>query len=79
MGIYGVQKKAWMDKSMMSLWIERFLFPQKDSLPCKAVPLLVLDLFCVHMMGSIVEKIQALGIEVCTSLVDVPTCADLSM
>ena len=29
-----------------------------------AVPFLVLDSFCVHMMGSIVEKIQALGIEV---------------
>jgi len=57
-------KKAWMDESMMRLWIEKCLSPWKNTLPHDCVPLLVLDSFCVHMMGLTVKEIQALGIEV---------------
>ena len=64
MCLYAVQKKAWMDESMMLLWIEQCLSPWKATLPPHTVPLLILDSFCVHMMGSIVEDIQALGVEV---------------
>jgi hypothetical protein len=62
--LYAVQKKAWMDESMMAVWIEQVLSPWKDTLPPNAVPLLILDSFRVHMMGRIVTKIQSLGIEV---------------
>ena len=62
--LYAVQKKAWMDESMMNVWIEQVLSPWKDTLPPNVVPLLILDSFCVHMMGGIVTKIQSLGIEV---------------
>ena len=62
--LYAVQKKAWMDESMMAVWIEQVLSPWKDTLPPNAVPLLILDSFHVHMMGRIVTKIQSLGIEV---------------
>ena len=64
MGFYAVQKKAWMDESMMDVWIEKCLSPWKDTLPLDATPLLILDSFRVHMMGPVVEKIQRLGIEV---------------
>ncbi len=64
MCLYAVQKKAWMDESMMLLWIEQCLSPWKATLPPHTVPLLILDSFRVHMMGPIVTKIQSLGIEV---------------
>ena len=48
----------------MDIWIEQVLSPWKDTLPPNVVPLLILDSFCVHMMGGIVTKIQSLGIEV---------------
>ena len=64
MGFYAMQCKAWMDESMMSVWIEKCLLPWKETLPPGATPLLILDSFRVHMMGSVVEKIQGIGIEV---------------
>ena len=57
-------KNAWMDESMMDVWIKKCLSPCKDTLPPDVTPLLVLDSFCIHMMGSIVEKNQGLSIEV---------------
>ena len=64
MAVYAVQKKAWMDESMMRLWIAKCLSPWKNTLPQNCVPLLILDSFRVHMMGPIVAEIQGLGIEV---------------
>jgi hypothetical protein len=64
MGFYAMQCKAWMDESMMSVWIEKCLLPWKETLPPGVTPLLILDSFRVHMMGSVVEKIQGIGIEV---------------
>ena len=64
MAVYAVQKKAWMDESMMKYWIEKCLSPWKNTLPPNCVPLLILDSFRVHMMGPIVAEIQSLGIEV---------------
>ena len=48
----------------MDVWIQNVLSEWKETLPPNAVPLLILDSFRVHMMGSIVNKIQSLGIEV---------------
>ncbi len=59
-----MQKKAWFDEAVIMAWIKKCLLPWKDTLPPHAMQLLILDSFCVHMMGQVVEKIQALGIEV---------------
>jgi hypothetical protein len=62
--IYACQQKAWMDESMMIVWINEVLIPWKNTINPTIVPLLILDAYRVHMMGSIVNRIQALGIEV---------------
>ncbi len=61
---YACQPKAWMDEKMMNLWIDLVLVPWKDSRQPGVVPLLILDAYRVHMMGSIINRIQSLGIEV---------------
>jgi hypothetical protein len=72
--LYGVQPNAWMDERMMLTWVER-LKPYVKEAPNGIVPLLFLDSFRCHMMGSVVNAIQELGVEVeqhipggCTSL-----------
>ena len=62
--LYACQQKAWMDAKMMNLWIDLVLIPWKDSRKPGVIQLLILDAYCVHMMGSIVNRIQSLGIEV---------------
>ncbi len=63
-GHYCCQKKAWMDKELMNRWIDQVLIPWKMTKPPGVVPTLILDAYRVHMMGSIVNRIQSLGIEV---------------
>ena len=53
-----------MDEVMMHKWIDLVLIPWRNTWGPEVVPLLVLDSYRVHMMGSIVNRIQALGIEV---------------
>jgi hypothetical protein len=53
-----------MDEGMMNRWIDQVLVPWKMTMPPGVVPILVLDAYLVHMMGSIVNRIQSLGIEV---------------
>ena len=62
--IYACQEKAWMDESMMNTWIDLVLIPWKNSRDPGVIPMLVLDAYRVHMMGSVVNRIQSLGIEV---------------
>jgi hypothetical protein len=62
--IYACQDKAWMNETMMHRWIDLVLIPWKNSRDPSITPLLILDAYRVHMMGSIVNRIQALGIEV---------------
>lgn len=56
-------------------WVSEVLAPYVATAPEGIVPLLYLDSFKVHMMGSVVNAIQALGVEVefippgCTGLV----------
>jgi hypothetical protein len=63
-GIYACWPKAWMDENMMHIWIDKVLIPWKQSRDPNIVPLLVLDSYRVHMMGTIVNRTQQLGIEV---------------
>jgi hypothetical protein len=63
-GHYACQKKAWMDEEMMHKWIDLALIPWKETTTPRVVPLLILDAYCVHMMRTVVNRVQSLGIEV---------------
>ena len=67
-GKYACQPKAWMDEGMMNAWIEVILKPWKDhrdaNNPSIQPPILVLDAYNVHQMGSVVNHIQMMEIEV---------------
>ena len=63
-GHYLCQPKAWMDEQVMTKWTDLVLIPWKNAKLPGVVPSLILDAYCVHMMGNIVNQIQSLGIEV---------------
>ena len=68
------QGNAWMDEGVMIAWVDEVLKPYVATAPEHIIPLLILDSYRCHMMGSVVQKIQELGVEVrhipggCTSL-----------
>ena len=72
---YRVNKKAWFTEQVMLDWVELVLAPWAAKAPPGIVPLLILDQFSVHMMASVNDAIQALGVQVefvaagCTGLV----------
>jgi hypothetical protein len=71
---YHCQENAWMDEAVMLAWVEDILWPYIKTAPDDVIPLLILDSYQCHMMGSVVLRIQELGVEVknipggCTSL-----------
>ena len=73
--VYKVQEKAWFTEEIMLEWVQEVLAPYVATAPPGIVPLLYLDSFRVHLMGSVVNAIQDLGVEVefippgCTGLV----------
>jgi hypothetical protein len=72
--LYCCQENAWMDKTVMLAWVDEVLAPYVATTPDHVVPLLILDSYRCHMMGSVVQRIQELRVEVqhipggCTSL-----------
>jgi hypothetical protein len=44
-----------MDKEIMNKWIDLIPVPWKNAQVPGIVPLLILDAYCVHMMGSVVN------------------------
>ena len=72
--IYACQDNAWMDERVMLMWVNMVLKQYVGTAPQNMVPLLFLDSYCCHMMNSVVNVIQDLGVEVehipggCTSL-----------
>jgi hypothetical protein len=68
------QDNAWMDEGVMIVWVDEILKPYVANAPEHIIPLLILDSYRCHMMGSVGQRIQELGIEVrhipggCTSL-----------
>ena len=72
---YACQDKAWFDEATMLVWVRDVLGPYVAGAPRMIVPILFLDSFKVHMKASVVNAIQALGVEVifippgCTSIV----------
>jgi hypothetical protein len=71
---YKCQEAAWMDKEVMITWVKEVLAPYVATAPDHVVPILILDMYQCHMMSSVVQMIQELGVEVqhipggCTSL-----------
>ena len=53
-----------MDEAMVSIWINLVLIPWGNTWDLEVVPLLVLDTYHDHMMGSTVNCMQVLGIGV---------------
>ena len=53
-----------MDEVMMHKWIDLVLIPWKNSRDLGVIPVLILDAYCVYMVGSVVNRIQSFGIEV---------------
>ena len=59
-----MQEKAWMDKSIMQKWITLVLKPYIDTVPDGVRPILFLDSYCCHLMASVVNVIEAMGVQV---------------
>ena len=58
-GKYAYQPKSWMDKALMNEWIEIILMLWKANCdannPSLQPPIIVLDAYCVHQMGLVVN------------------------
>ena len=73
--VYTIQKKAWFDKEAMLKWVGTILAPYAATAPIGIIPILFLDSFKVHMIGTVVDAIYKLGVELefippeCTRLV----------
>jgi hypothetical protein len=71
---YKCQEAAWMNEEVMIVWVNKVLAPYVAMAPDHVVPILILDMYRCHMMSSVVQMIQELGVEVqhipggCTSL-----------
>ena len=53
-----------MSENLMMMWIEKSLAPYVAQAPDGVIPLLFLDSFGVHKMGSVNRAISDLGVEV---------------
>ena len=60
---YACQENAWMDEQGMLMWVEKVLKPYVESAPEGIVPLVLLDSYCCHVMASVVNERQDLGVE----------------
>jgi hypothetical protein len=61
---YAVKQKAWFDEVTMLEWVEKLLAPNVAMTPVGIIPILFLDSFNVHLLGSVAEAIQKLGVEI---------------
>ncbi len=55
--------KAWFDENTMLDWVDKVLKPYVATAPGGIIPILFLDSFKVHLLGSIADAIQGLGVE----------------
>jgi len=64
--IYACQAAAWMDETCMLRWIDEVLKPYLvvNRPPPGIVPVILLDAYRCHMMGSVTDAIADLGIEI---------------
>ena len=62
-------KSIWINDGVMNKWIDLVLVLWKNKKVSGVVPTHILDACCIHMIGSIVNRIQLLWIEVILILV----------
>ena len=62
--IYACQDNAWMDERVMLMWVDMILKPYVDTAPEDIVTILFLDSYRCHMMNSVGNAIQDLGVQV---------------
>ena len=62
--IYATKEKAWMSEQLMMMWICECLASYSAMAPEGIIPLLFLDSFGVHKMGSVNWAINDLSVEV---------------
>ena len=60
---YYCQENEWMDERAIVEWVQNILKPFIETAPENAVPLLFLYSYQCHMMKSVLEAIQQLGVE----------------
>jgi hypothetical protein len=53
-----------MDKEVMIVWVNKVLALYVATAPDHVNPILILDMYQCHMMTSVVQMIQELGVEV---------------
>ena len=61
---YPCQENALMDKQVMLMCVEKVLKPYVEPAPEGIVPLLLLDSYHCHVMTSVVNEIQEIGVKV---------------
>ena len=62
--LYACQENSWMDEACMLQWVNDILKPNFQTAYLRIIPALLLDLYRCHMMSSIVEAINDLGVHV---------------
>jgi hypothetical protein len=62
--LYQMQKNAWMDKLAMLFWVERVLKPYIKAAPEHLIPIIFLNSYRCHIMGSVVNAIRSCECEV---------------
>jgi hypothetical protein len=62
--VYHLNKKVWFNEQIMLNWVKHVLAPYVAMAPPGIIPIILLDQFKVHKMGSIINTIQALGVQV---------------
>jgi hypothetical protein len=73
--VYTVQNKTWFNKEVMLKWFNSVLAAYAATAPIGIIPILFLDSFKVHMLGTMADAIHKLGVEIefippgCTRLV----------
>ena len=67
-----MQLKAWFDKVTMLDWVYNVLMPYVAMAPVGIIPILFLDSFKLHLLGSIANPIQGLGVKLRLSLLAAP-------
>ena len=62
--LYVCQERAWMDERVMRIWVRLVLKPHIEQAPEGVQPIILLDSYRCHMMASIVNAIQDLGVRI---------------
>ena len=60
---YAMQPKAWFNEATMLDWVDDVLKPYVATAPVGIIPILFLDSFKVHLLGSVANAIQGIGIQ----------------